>query len=67
MKITKKSKFQDILESKPEAVEILFNAGMHCVGCPMSSQESLEDGCKAHGMNDEDIDELIEKLNGEGK
>ena len=64
MKITKQMKFSEILESKSEAVEILFSMGMHCVGCPMSSQESLEEGCKAHGMSDKEIDELVEKLNG---
>jgi len=64
MKITKKSKFSEILESKPEAVEILYGMGMHCVGCPMSAQESLEEGCKAHGMSEKDIEEVVEKLNG---
>ena len=61
--ITKKTKFSEILESNKDAAEILFEAGLHCVGCPMTSQESLEDGCKAHGMSEKDIDELVERLN----
>ena len=63
-KITKKTKFSEILESKKDAAEILFKAGLHCVGCPMTAQESLEDGCLAHGMTGKEIDELVERLNG---
>ncbi len=63
MKITKKTMMSRILEEKPKAAKLLIEAGMHCVGCPMAMQESLEQGCLAHGMNKKDIDELIEELN----
>ena len=63
MKITKKTKFSEILENNENAAEILFKAGLHCVGCPMTAQESLEDGCLTHGMSKEDIDKLVDKLN----
>lgn len=59
-KITKKMSFSEILEKFPEAAEILFESGMHCCGCPMSANESLEQGAIAHGI---DADKLIEKLN----
>ncbi len=62
-KITKKMKFSEILELKPEAGEILFEAGMMCFGCPMASQETLEEGCKAHGLSDKDINKIVEKVN----
>ena len=62
-KINRKSKFSEVLESKENAAEILFKAGLHCVGCPMTAQESLEDGCMAHGMESKDIDKLVEELN----
>jgi hybrid cluster-associated redox disulfide protein len=61
--ITGKMTFGEILKNNPEAVEILFNSGLHCIGCGMAMYESLEDGCKAHGMNKKEIDELIKKLN----
>ena len=63
MKITHKTLISEILKEKPEAIGILFEAGMGCVGCPMAIQETLGDGCKAHGMSDKDIDEIIKKLN----
>ncbi len=44
----------------PELIEILLESGMHCIGCPMSSQETIEQGAIAHGINPET---LINKLN----
>jgi len=62
-KITKKTKLGEILKINPDAAEILFEAGLSCIGCPMAMQETLEEGCLAHGMNQKEIDKLIEKLN----
>jgi len=63
MKITKKTDIHELLMKKPELAGILFQAGMGCVGCSMSMGETLEEGCKVHGMNAKEIDKLIEKLN----
>ena len=62
-KITRKTKLSELLEKNEKAAEILFDSGMGCVGCSMAFQETIEDGCLAHGMNEKDIDELIKKLN----
>ena len=40
--------------------EILLKSGMHCIGCPSSQMESLEDACMVHGISIEDV---LEKLN----
>ncbi len=39
---------------------ILMGIGMHCLGCPSSQGESIEDACMVHGV---DPDELVEKIN----
>jgi hybrid cluster-associated redox disulfide protein len=62
-KITKKMSIAEALSIKPEAAELLFESGMCCVGCPMAQQETIEQGCLAHGMKPKEIDELIKKLN----
>ncbi len=62
-KITQKTKLNELLEKKPDAAKILFEAGLSCMGCPMAMQETIEQGCLAHGMNKKQIDELIKKLN----
>lgn len=59
-KITKKMSFAEIMEKEPEAIEILMEKGMSCVGCPMAMQESLEQGALAHGL---DADKLVKELN----
>lgn len=59
-KISKKISFQKLLENHPETAEALLKEGMHCVGCPMAMQETLEEGAMAHGI---DPDKLVEKLN----
>jgi|GEM_PF-364072 len=61
--VTGKMTFAEILENHPNSAEILFNSGMHCIGCGMAMYESLEDGCTTHGMSKKEIDELIKKLN----
>jgi len=63
MKITAKTKLSEIMEINPELAEVLFESGMSCCGCPMAQEETLEEGCLAHGMSEKDIDKLVEKLN----
>ena len=59
-KITKDMNFVEIMSKYPEVVEILFEKGMHCIGCPMAMQETFEQGALAHGL---DPDKLIKKIN----
>ena len=40
--------------------QMLMGAGMHCLGCPSSQMESLEEACMVHGI---DCDELVSKMN----
>lgn len=61
--ITPKTKMSQLLNEKPEAVGLLFESGMGCCGCPMAQEETLEQGCKAHGMSKEEINEIVRKIN----
>ena len=63
MKISKKTKLSKLIEINPDASKILFEAGMHCLGCAMASEETLEQGCRGHGMSKKQIDKLVERLN----
>ncbi len=63
MKITKNTKINELVQENPKAAETLFKAGMCCVGCPMAAQETIEQGCLAHGMSKKEIEELIKRLN----
>lgn len=41
----------EIVELYPEAVHVLAEHGMHCIGCAASSMETLSEACYVHGMN----------------
>lgn len=58
--IEKTTKIGDLLKETPEKADILLEAGMHCLGCPASQEETIEEACIVHGI---DVDEIIKKLN----
>lgn len=60
MKFNKDTKIGELLEAAPEKAEILLQAGMHCLGCPASQGETLEEACAVHGI---DVEKLLEELN----
>ena len=60
MNIEKTTTIGEILEKAPEKADLLLEAGMHCLGCPASQMETLEEACEVHGR---DVNELVEKLN----
>ena len=60
MEITKNTKIGQLLEMAPDKAELLLEAGMHCLGCPASQAETIEEACEVHGIN---ADELVERLN----
>ena len=49
----------EIVTQYPEAVEILLSIGMHCLGCPASQAESLEEACMVHRIPVEGVVKAI--------
>ena len=60
MKFDKDTLIGDLLEKAPEKADILLEAGMHCLSCPASQMETLEEACEVHGI---DVNEILEQLN----
>lgn len=60
MEINKNMTIGELLEKAPEKAEILTEAGMHCLGCPASQGETIEEACEVHGI---DVEEILQKLN----
>ncbi|MDO4459800.1 MAG: DUF1858 domain-containing protein [Clostridia bacterium] len=60
MAVTKETVMGDMLQIDPGVAFILMQAGMHCVGCPSSIGESLEEACMVHGLN---VDDVLENIN----
>lgn len=58
--ITKEMTMGELLSIDRGVVVVLMNAGMHCIGCPSSIGESLEEACMVHGI---EVDELLKNIN----
>lgn len=58
--ITKDTVVGDILDIAPETAPAFLEIGMHCLGCPASRNETVEEACMVHDMP---VDELVEQLN----
>ena len=60
--ITKDTVIGDILDICPDAAPSFLQMGMHCLGCPSSRGETVEEACAVHGV---DVDKLLELVNQE--
>lgn len=58
--ITKDTIIGEILDLDQTTAPFFLEMGMHCLGCPSSRGETVEQACAVHGVNP---DELVEKLN----
>ena len=58
--ITKDTIIGDILDMDQTTAPFFLEMGMHCLGCPSSRGETVEQACMVHGV---DADELVEKIN----
>ena len=59
-KISKDMIIREVLAVDPGCAEFLLNVGMHCLGCPSASGETLEMACAVHGA---DVDQLVADIN----
>lgn len=59
MEVTGKTLIGEIVMQHPEAVDVLLSIGMHCLGCPASQMESLEEACMVHGVDPAAVAEAI--------
>ena len=59
-KVTKDTVIMDVLKLNPDTAQFFMAIGMHCLGCPSASGESIEMACAVHGV---DANELVDKIN----
>ena len=60
VKIEKDTIIGSILDIAPETAPMFFSIGMHCLGCPASRGETVEEACMVHGV---DADEFLDAIN----
>ena len=59
MQITRRTLIGDIVQRSPNAIEVLQEHGLQCVGCHIATWETLEQAAQHHGI---DVDELVKHL-----
>lgn len=64
MIFTKETTIDQVLTADESLAQYFLEIGMHCLGCPMSRGESIEQACAVHGT---DCEKLLEKLNAASK
>ena len=58
--VDKSMQIGELLNLDMNLATILMRAGMHCIGCPASQMESLEEAAMVHGI---DVDMLVSQIN----
>ncbi len=61
--ILKTAKIEDVVFKYPVSAEVMLDYGLHCVGCIASGFDTIEKGAKLHELTDEEIDEMVERVN----
>ena len=58
-RVTKDTMIGELLQIDANVAPMLLNIGMHCLGCPSSQMETIEEAAAVHGI---DADDLVEEL-----
>jgi len=58
--ITKEMTIREVLQKDPKTADVFMKYGMHCLGCPSATGESVAQAAMVHGI---DVDKLMEDLN----
>ncbi|MCX6816654.1 MAG: DUF1858 domain-containing protein [Candidatus Beckwithbacteria bacterium] len=62
--ITKTTNLGELTGAYPELTEVLMDDyGLHCVGCMAAAFETLEEGARAHGFDNKEVEKMVKKLN----
>lgn len=59
-RVTKDTMIGDLLQFDQNVAPLLLNIGMHCLGCPSSQMETIEEAAMVHGL---DPDDLVVEIN----
>lgn len=59
IELDKNMTIAEVLRVAPQAMEVFFKHGMHCMGCPVASGETIEQAAEVHGL---DPDEIIKEI-----
>lgn len=58
--VNKSMNIREVLQLDPGTARIMMGYGLHCLGCPHATAESLEEAGAVHGIN---VDDMVTELN----
>lgn len=58
--INKDMTIGEVLELDENLADVFMGFGMHCISCPVSQMETVEEACLVHGL---ECDFVLKKLN----
>jgi len=61
--VTKDMVIADVLKQYPDAAVIMLEHGLHCVGCHANVFDTIEAGCRVHGLDDETVESMVTEIN----
>lgn len=61
-KITKDTTIGELIKNYPKSRQILLKYGLHCIGCRVAFDETIEQGALAHGIVGDEFDQMIKEL-----
>ena len=61
-RVTKDTIIADVLRMDRGTVPIFLEIGMHCLGCPASRGETIEEACMVHGANADELIDVIKQI-----
>ena len=62
MTVTKQMSIGEVLSIDRSTAHIFMEFGMHCLGCPHATAESIADACAAHEGTAGSIDDLTNEI-----
>jgi hybrid cluster-associated redox disulfide protein len=61
--ITRNMLLGEVVRKHPEAAMVMLRRGMHCMLCGMAAHETIEQGARAHGIGEKEIEKLLREMN----
>jgi hybrid cluster-associated redox disulfide protein len=62
-KINKNMTFGEVMKNFPKSAQIMAGYGLHCIGCHISTSETIEEGAQAHGFDSNTLQKMLTELN----
>jgi hybrid cluster-associated redox disulfide protein len=62
-KINENMTFGEVMQNFPKSASIMAEYGLHCIGCHISTMETIGEGAAAHGFDDERLKQMLTDLN----